>query len=273
MKQSVYSFDKQALVEEVHKKGFSREDLQNLYSCIDLTSLGNTDTFMHIKTLCNQALQKMEVGLKPAAICVFPVFVKKVKKMLEGSGIRCASVASGFPHGQTPKEVKVKEIKMAVDYGADEIDVVINRGLFFSGELKALHDELTAMKAACGESQMKVILETGELIEEDKICLASGLALSAGANFLKTSTGKSATGATPEAAFSILDRIRECQRKDNKTVGFKAAGGIATIREAWLYYLLAQKIMGKKFTTPQFFRIGASRLAANIENQIGISII
>ncbi len=229
---------------------------KRVFSCIDNTTLNATDNEQSVENFCRHT---MEMG-KVAAVCVYPRFVSTVARVLEGSGIHVASVAGAFPHGQMPLALKVDEVKYAVEQGAEEVDIVINRGLFLAGEESAVSDEVAAMKEACQGRTLKVILETGELPSPALIRRASELAIEGGADFIKTSTGKIATGATLEAAQVMLKVIANYVKIYKKTIGFKAAGGIREPEEAQKYALLAKKIVGENYINSQTFRIGASRL-------------
>ena len=228
---------------------------QRVFSCIDNTTLNGTDNEAHVEAFCRHT---MEMG-RVAAVCVYPRFVSVARKTLAGSGIRVASVAGAFPHGQLPIELKVEEVKYAIGEGADEIDMVLSRGALLAGEDNLVRDEVAMMKEACQGRTLKVILETGEL-SPTLMATASQLAIDGGADFIKTSTGKISVGATLEAAETMLKVINENVKKSKKTVGFKAAGGISTPEEALAYAEMAKKIMGDDFVRSQTFRIGASRL-------------
>ena len=193
-------------------------------------------------------------------MCVYPRFVAIAKKTLAGSGIKVASVAGAFPHGQLPIHLKVEEVKYAVGEGADEIDMVLSRGALLAGEDNIVRNEVAMMKEACQGKTLKVILETGELPSPTLIAKASQLAIDGGADFIKTSTGKIGVGATLEAAEVMLNVIAESVKINKKRIGFKAAGGISTPEEALAYAQLAKKIMGDDYINNQTFRIGASRL-------------
>ncbi len=239
------------------------EALKCVYTCIDNTTLEGYDTHQRVQQLCQHSidLQDESKGIgHVAAVCVYPVYVRLAKKCLEGSGISVASVAGAFPSGQSPIAVKLHEVQYAIDEGADEIDTVISRGSFLEGNYNKVYDEIAAIREITSGHILKVILETGELCSSDNIAKASELAIAAGADFIKTSTGKIAVSATLEAAEVILKTIKKHHDTTNKWVGFKAAGGISTPEEVLKYYLLATQIVGKKQTTNQFFRIEASRL-------------
>lgn len=245
-------------------KEFDKELGCKVFSCIDNTTLNATDNEASVEEFCRKTREKKLSPLQVAAVCVYPSFVKVAAKTLEGSGIKVASVAGAFPHGQLPLGLKVEEVKYAVGEGADEVDIVINRGLLLAGEDNAVRDEVAAMKEACQGKTLKVILETGELASHSLIYKASQLAIDGGADFIKTSTGKSGTGATLEAAEEMLLCIKNNVKINKKTVGFKAAGGISTPEEALAYAELAKKIMGDDYVNNQTFRIGASRLTERL---------
>lgn len=238
-----------------------RNLLQQVFSCIDNTTLTATDTDASVEAFCRHTLALRGAAYGPvAAVCVYPRFVAVAKRVLEGSGIRVASVAGAFPHGQLPLELKVAEVRYAVAQGADEVDMVLSRGLVLEGDADGVVREVQAMKKACQGRTLKVILETCELPSPTLVAQASQLAIDGGADFIKTSTGKGASGATLEAAETMLDVIMQNVKKTSKKVGFKAAGGISTPEEALQYAMLAKKIVGDDYVNNQTFRIGASRL-------------
>lgn len=226
-----------------------------VFSCIDNTTLNATDNEAQVEAFCRHTLEMVHV----AAVCVYPRFVACAKRVLEGSNIRVASVAGAFPHGQLPIELKVAEVKYVVEQGADEVDVVISRGLLLAAEDNVVRDEVAAMKQACNGRTLKVILETGEL-SPTLIRRASELAIDGGADFIKTSTGKITTGATLEAAEIMLNVIKEKVKISKNKVGFKAAGGIREPEDALAYAEIAKKILGADYINNQTFRVGASRL-------------
>ena len=238
-----------------------RNLLQQVFSCIDNTTLTATDTDASVEAFCRHTLELRGEAYGPvAAVCVYPRFVAVAKRVLEGSGIRVASVAGAFPHGQLPLELKVAEVRYAVAQGADEVDMVLSRGLVLEGDADGVVREVQAMKEACQGRTLKVILETCELPSPTLVAQASQLAIDGGADFIKTSTGKGASGATLEAAETMLDVIMQNVKKTSKKVGFKAAGGISEPTEALAYAQLAKKILGDDYVKNQTFRIGASRL-------------
>ena len=249
---------------------------RRVFSCIDNTTLNGTDNEASVKVFClhtkEKKLSPSTSHLSPfqvAAVCVYPRFVSVARKALEGSGIKVASVAGAFPHGQLPLHLKVEEVKYAIGEGADEIDMVLSRGALLAGEDNIVRDEVAVLKEACQGHTLKVILETGELLTPEvspfiphlsPLWRASQLAIDGGADFIKTSTGKIGIGATLEAAEIMLNVINENVKKGKKKVGFKAAGGISTPEEALAYAELAKKILGDDYINNQTFRIGASRL-------------
>ena len=244
-----------------------REALCRLFSCIDNTTLEGSDTSARVEQLCHRSLQMVDEarGIGPvAAVCVYPVFVRQVRKLLQGSGIKVASVAGAFPAGQSPLHVKLAEVQYALDEGADEIDMVLSRGALIEGDEQRVLDEVAAIHQCCQDRTLKVILETGEFPSPTLLARASELAIEAGADFIKTSTGKISVSATPEAAQIMLDTIVKKHKKSEKWVGFKAAGGISTPEQALIYYRLAVSSYGEKQISSQFFRIGASRLTERL---------
>lgn len=233
---------------------------RQVFSCIDNTTLNATDNERSVEDFCLHTLQMKVEGTSVAAVCVYPRFVATAAKQLQGSGIKVASVAGAFPHGQLPLALKVDEVRYVVEQGADEVDIVLNRGLMLADECNAVRDEVAAMKEACQGKTLKVILETGELLTPALIHKASALAIEGGADFIKTSTGKISTGATIEAAKVMLEVIAENVKFNKKWVGFKAAGGIREPEEALKYARLAKTVVGEEYVNNQMFRIGASRL-------------
>lgn len=251
-------------------KTFTADDisaLKTVFSCIDNTTLNGDDTHAKVRQLCDDSLRMIDTanGIGPvAAVCVYPVFVRTARQTLLGSNIKVASVAGAFPAGQSPIAVKVQEVKYAVDEGTDEIDMVLSRGALLEGAKQQVFDEVAAIREVCQQCTLKVILETGELKEAALIADASKIAIAAGADFIKTSTGKISVGATLEAAETMLKVVADYAKFSKKTVGFKAAGGISQPLEALEYYRKAQKILGINNITNQIFRIGVSRLTTNL---------
>lgn len=243
------------------------EGLRQVFSCIDNTTLEGADTRQRVQSLCERSIELQDAsrGISHvAAVCVYPVFVRQAVNCLKGSGIKVASVAGAFPAGQSPLPVKLQEVKYALDEGADEIDMVISRGSFLEGEYAKVYDEIAAIRELTKDKTLKVILETGELKSAENIAKASEIAIDAGADFIKTSTGKIAVSATIEAAEVMLTTIKNFHKRTGKWVGFKAAGGISTPEEVLKYYLLACQIIGKEQVNNQLFRIGASRLTERL---------
>jgi deoxyribose-phosphate aldolase len=233
-----------------------------ILSCIDLTTLEGSDNTGKITTLCRKALSFGESGLPlPAAVCVYPPFVKLAKEMLKGTGVRVAAVAGAFPSGQSPLRVRLQEVSYTVGEGADEIDMVISRGRLLEGDEKFVFDEIAAIREVAKEVHLKVILETGELKTPGLIRTASGIAIAAGADFIKTSTGKIQPAATEEAMEIMLEVIRDHYEKTGRRIGIKPAGGISEPEQALKYYRLTERILGAEWLNKDLFRIGASRLA------------
>ncbi len=203
-----------------------------------------------------------------AAVCVYPALVPIAKTALAGTGIKVASVATGFPSGQTFTDIKLAETRLAVQAGADEIDMVIDRGAFLSGDYVTVFDEIVAVKAASGPAHLKVILETGELETLDNVRRASVLAMAAGADFIKTSTGKVTPAATLPVTLVMLEAIRDFHRRTGRIVGMKPAGGIRTAKEAIGYLVVLYETLGPRWMTPDLFRFGASSLLNDVLQQL-----
>ena len=227
-------------------------------NCIDLTSLESTDTNAKIADLCNQALHYHP---QTAGVCVYPIFVKLVKNRLENSSIKTVSVAGGFPFGQTSLAVKLAEVEYALEQEADEIDIVLPQGLFLEKKYDEVFNQIKEIKSLCGSKHLKVILETGQLQTIENIVKASEIAIEAGADFIKTSTGKIAVNSTVEAFCCMLLVIKSYYEKTGKQIGIKPAGGIRDVETVLLYIKLIEKILGEKWISNNYFRIGASRLA------------
>jgi len=240
-------------------------------SMVDLTTLEGRDSPERVRALCRKALRPHPARpeLPPvAAVCVYPTLVETACRALAGSPVRVASVATAFPSGQAPLAVRLAETRAAVAAGADEIDMVLNRGAFLAGELGRVADEIRAVREACGPAHLKVILETGELETYDNVRLASDLAIAAGADFVKTSTGKMAPAATPGVVLVLLESVREHYLATGRRVGVKAAGGIRTARQALHYLVLVRETLGEGWLTPELFRLGASSLVDDLVRQI-----
>jgi len=247
------------------------EVLRQLFHSIDLTTLNATDSLQSVSQFTERvnAFEEEHPELpNVAAICVYPNFSEVVRAVLEVSDVKVACVSGGFPASQTFAEVKVAETALAVEGGADEIDVVLNVGNFRDGDYEGVCDELTELKHACRGAHMKVILETGALKTAADIKAASVLALYSGADFLKTSTGKGYPGASLEAAYVMCSCIKEYYDKTGNMVGFKAAGGVSTTDDAVAYYTIVKEVLGEAWLDNRYFRIGASRLANNLLGDI-----
>jgi deoxyribose-phosphate aldolase len=240
--------------------------LVKILGLLDLTTLEGSDNEGKIVQLCRQARFSAIKNEFPdaASVCVYPSLVRYAKKELEGTGIVVTSVAGAFPSGQTSLHVKLEEIRYAIAEGADEIDAVISRGKLLDGLENEVFDELSAIREACGQVKLKVILETGELHTVALVRRASELAILAGADFIKTSTGKISTGVTPSVFLVMLDTIREFLEKTGKAVGIKPAGGIRTPGQALLYSGILLNVLGEQWFQKDYFRIGASSLAGEI---------
>jgi deoxyribose-phosphate aldolase len=236
----------------------SVEDYKLILSCLDLTTLEGADNNEKILSVCRKATN---FSPNVAAVCFYPPFVRLAKSELQNSGVKVASVAGGFPSGQTSLKIKLDEVKWAVEEGADEIDMVISRGKFLEGEYTVVFDEIAAIKEACGTTHLKVILETGELKTIANIRKAGEIALNAGGDFIKTSTGKISPAATPDAFVVMLDTILEFYKKTGQKRGIKPAGGISEPEQALLYLNLLRAVLGNDWAHKDLFRIGASRLA------------
>ncbi len=253
------------------KKDSKHSALSLALSMIDLTTLEGMDTPGKVRQLCYKA-RHLHDALNDipsvAAVCVYPALVRVAKEELDGSDIKVASVATGFPSGQTDFDSRLKEIEFAINEGADEVDMVISRGKFLSGDFQTVFDEVAQAKKMCGKLHLKVILETSELVTLDNIRRASEISMSAGADFIKTSTGKAKCGATQPVTLVMLEAIRDFYLKTNKKVGMKPAGGISDAKTAIRYLIMVKETLGKDWLTPDLFRFGASSLANDILMQI-----
>jgi deoxyribose-phosphate aldolase len=262
-------------VESLKRRSIKRESkvwaLDLAIRMMDLTTLEGKDTEGKVRALCAK-------GIRPdpsdrsipsvAAICIYPALVPVARKALAGSGVRVASVATGFPSGQTFGDIKVAETRQAAEAGADEIDMVIDRGAFLQGDYRSVFEEIVAVKEACGGAHLKVILETGELETYDNVRRASILAMVAGADFIKTSTGKVQPAATLPATLVMLEAVRDFHRRTGRLVGVKPAGGIRTAKEAIQYLVVLYETLGARWMTPDLFRFGASSLLNDVLMQI-----
>ncbi|MGL5227447.1 MAG: deoxyribose-phosphate aldolase [Bacteroidales bacterium] len=248
-----------------------KEVYKLLFNCIDLTSLNTTDTTEHIANFTKKVNEfEAEYPQLPnvAAICVYPNMAAVVNSNLEVSNVNIAAVSAGFPSSQTFTEIKVAETALTVADGANEIDIVINVGNMIAGEYEEMCEEIMEVKAACNKAHLKVILETGALKTATLIKKASLLSIYAGADFIKTSTGKMEPAATLEAAYVMCQAIKEYYDKEGIKIGFKPAGGIVTTEDALGYYCIVKEILGEEWLNNEMFRLGASRLANNLLSEI-----
>jgi deoxyribose-phosphate aldolase len=239
--------------------------------CMDLTTLEGSDTPGKVTALCAKGIRpKPGDATIPsvAAICIYPARISDAVEHLRGSQVKVASVATAFPSGQSFTSIKITETEDAVRAGAQEIDMVIDRGAFLAGDYQRVYDEIVAVKEACGRAHLKVILETGELGTYDAVRRASILAMAAGADFIKTSTGKVQPAATLPVSLVMMEAIRDFVRETGRPVGFKAAGGIRTSKQAIAYLVLLYETLGADWMTPDRFRLGASTLLNDVLMQI-----
>lgn len=240
-------------------------------SMMDLTTLEGKDTAGKVRQMCSKALRPSDRdGSIPsvAAVCVYPNLVPVAKRALAGSNIKVASVATAFPSGQSPLEIKLDDVRRAVEMGADEIDMVIDRGAMLSGDYGKVFDEIAATKEACGEAHLKVILETGELGSYDVVRKASEIGIAAGGDFIKTSTGKVTPAATPAVTLVMLEAIRDHFYATGRRIGMKPAGGIRTAKQALHYLVIVKETLGDDWLTPDLFRFGASTLLNDVLMQL-----
>ena len=253
------------------KKESKIRALKLALSMIDLTTLEGKDSLGKVRQLCYKAshLHDQFSNLpQVAAVCMYPNMVEVAKKALKSSSIKIAAVATAFPSGMATLEAKLNEVKSVVDAGVDEVDMVMSRGRFLQGDYSYVFDEVAKVKNTCGQAHLKVILETGELITLDNVRKASDLAMEAGADFIKTSTGKVKPAATPSVVLVMLEAIRDFYKRTGKIVGMKPAGGISTAKLAIQYLVMVRETLGQEWLTPDRFRFGASSLANDILMQI-----
>lgn len=261
------------------KKEWQAAWLLRAISCMDLTTLSGDDTDERVRRLCAKGKQPIQqelveklgiqnLHIKVAAICVYHTFVETALSALEGSGIQVAAVSTGFPAGLSPLAERVAEIRRSVEAGAHEIDVVITRAHVFGGRWQALYDEIAAFKQACGRAHMKVILGTGDLLTLRNVARASVVAMMAGADFIKTSTGKEPTNATLPVSLVMLRAIREYAQQTGMAVGFKPAGGIRTAKQSLDWLAMIKEELGPSWLRAEMFRLGASGLLGDIERQL-----
>ena len=253
------------------KKEAKMEGLKMALNMVDLTTLEGMDTNNKVSQMCYKAMHLHDEypGLPTvAAVCVYPNFVKLAVNSLKGSGVKVASVATAFPSGHSTLDIKIKDTKLAVDSGANEVDMVISRGKFHSGDFNFVYDEIASIKEACGKARLKVILETGELGNLDNVRKASDIAMLAGADFIKTSTGKIKPAATLPVTLVMLEAIKDHYYKTGIMIGMKPAGGISNAKLALQYLLLVKETLGIKWLDNHWFRFGASSLANDLLMQI-----
>lgn len=253
------------------KKASKMQGLKMTLSMIDLTTLEGKDTEGKVKQMCYKAAHLHDVipGIPTvAAVCVYPTMVKVAKDALKGTTIKVASVSTAFPSGQSTREIKINDTKFAVENGADEIDMVISRGEFLKGNYNYVFDEIAEIKEACGPARLKVIFETGELSTLDNVRRASEIAMYAGADFIKTSTGKISPAATMPVTLVMLEAIRDYYYKTGRMVGMKPAGGISTSKAALHYLVMVKETLGGAWLNNNWFRFGASSLANDVLMQI-----
>jgi deoxyribose-phosphate aldolase len=274
----VGSIDQVALEEragQLAKRSIKRESkvfaLELAVRTTDLTTLEGADTPGKVAALCAKAIRPDPVDSSVpscAAVCVYPNLVPTAVERTRGSGVRVASVATAFPSGQSPLDVKLQEVREVVDMGADEVDMVIDRGAFLSGRYAKVYDEIVRVKEACGRAHLKVILETGELGTYDNVRRASLLAMAAGADFIKTSTGKLPSAATLPVALCMLEAIRDVHEETGRRVGMKPAGGVRQAKQAIQHLVLVHETLGVEWLTPDLYRIGASSLLNDVLMQL-----
>ena len=253
------------------KKATKVAGIRLAISMCDLTTLEGKDSPGKIRQMCAKAVRPEPNDLSVpsvAAVCVYPDLVTIAKRALAGSTVKIASVATAFPSGRSPLSLKLTDVKRAVSAGADEIDMVIDRGAFLAGDLRKVFDEIASVKEACGDAHLKVILETGELETYDNVRRASDLAIAAGADFIKTSTGKVQPAATPPVTLCMLEAIRDHWLATGVKIGMKPAGGIRTSKQALHYLVLVKETLGADWLTPDLFRFGASSLVNDLLMQM-----
>jgi deoxyribose-phosphate aldolase len=261
------------------KKDWQAAWLLRAIACMDLTTLAGDDTPGRVRRLCAKARQPVQrdllerlgaedIGLTTAAVCVYHEMVPTAVRALEGTGIPVAAVSTGFPHGLSPFPQRIAEIEASVAAGAKEIDIVITRSHLFTGNWQALYDEMKAYREACGDAHVKAILATGDLRTLRNVGRASMVCMMAGADFIKTSTGKESVNATLPVSLVMVRAIRRYRELTGYDVGFKPAGGISTAKQALAYLALMKDELGRKWLEPEMFRFGASSLLADIERQL-----
>lgn len=249
----------------------SIDALKTCFSCIDLTSLNTSDTLQTGKTIAEKVNRfQKEFPYMPnvAAICVYPSLVNEVSHNLKAKDVKIATVTGGFPHSQTFLDIKLSESQMAVEVGADEVDIVMPVGRFLEEDYETVYNEIAQIKDVIGDARLKVILETGVHPTYSSIRLAALIAMEAGADFVKTSTGKMNVGATPHAVYVMAQAVKDFYDRTERMVGIKPAGGVVTTNDALAYYGIIKNVLGEDWLTNEYFRIGASRLANNLLSDI-----
>jgi deoxyribose-phosphate aldolase len=260
-----------ALAKRSLKKQAKIAGLRLAVRMMDLTTLEGKDSPGKVRSLCAKAMRPLDSDptIGPVgAVCVYPNMVPVAVEALRGSGVHVASVATAFPSGLSPLPIKLDDVRRAVEFGADEIDMVIDRGAMLCGEFARVYDEIAQIKAACGEAHLKVILETGELGSYDTVRHASEIAMAAGADFIKTSTGKIVPAATPPVTLVMLEAIRDFYYATGRRIGMKPAGGIRTAKQALHYLVMVKETLGDAWLTPDLFRFGASALLNDVLMQL-----
>ncbi len=260
-----------ALAKRSIKKAAKVAGLRLAVKMIDLTTLEGKDTPGKVRAMCQKALVPLDTdpSIGPvAAVCVYPNLVPVAKKALAGSSVQVASVATAFPSGQSPLDIKLEDVRRAVEFGADEIDMVIDRGAMLAGDYRKVFDEIAATKEACGRAHLKVILETGELGTLDQVRKASEIGIAAGGDFIKTSTGKVTPAATPAVTLVMLEAIRDHYQATGRKIGMKPAGGIRTAKQALHYLVIVKETLGDAWLVPELFRFGASVLLNDVLMQL-----
>ena len=261
------------------KKQHQAAWLLKALSCIDLTTLAGDDTTRRVKRLCNKAKSPVrkdiltalgvdKLNIKTGAVCVYHEMLEAASEFLKGSGVELAAVSTGFPAGLTPFDMRVEEIRRSVAAGATEIDIVISRRHVFAQDWQALYDETVAYREACGDAHLKTILATGELATLRNVAKASMVCMMAGADFIKTSTGKESVNATLPVSLVMVRQIREYYERTGYKIGYKPAGGISTAKDSLLYLILMKEELGRDWLEPELFRFGASSLLGDIERQL-----
>lgn len=263
-------FDLDGVVEKEIKQAYCAENLEFCMSCIDYTTLKVTDTEESVKNFVAELLKKLKknAAKEVAAVCVFSNYAGIVKEGLQGTEIKTAVVAGGFPFSQTFTEIKLAECKMAVGAGAEEVDVVIQVGEMLEKNYEKVYRELKAIRKVCENVRLKVILETGELKDIEMIFNASLLSMHAGADFIKTSTGKVPVNATPESVYVMCEAVKQYYAQTGRRVGIKVAGGVSKSQNAIRYLTIANHILGREWLTPYYFRLGASQLFDDLAKEV-----